>query len=543
MSSVAARPAPKTRVRLRIDDVRVTAVLLLGLVGLSLLLRTRALRAGFWIDEGLSAGIASHSLSEIPSVLELDGSPPLYYLALHLWMQVFGPGEGATHGLSIGFALLCVPLAFLGGRLLGGVRAGWFAAILVALHPFLTYYAQETRMYALAALLSLAFALAFARAFAFRDRRWLPVVAVAGAAVAYTHNWGLFLLAGSAAGIALCWRGAEDRRALGRDVALAYGAMALLYLPWLPTLLAQAGSTGAPWATRPGFEALSDAVVAALGGWRATPLILIVGGAGLAALMGRPVPVPGAPVPAAPDDRRRLAVESLLALLVVGLLVAWLASQISPAWASRYLAVFLGPAILLAGLGLAHARVLGIAALVFLSWLWWDGREAALETKSNVREVSARIALRPVGPGDLVVSTHPEQIPVLRYYLGEDFRYADALGPVADPRVFDWRDALDRLQATRPTPTADALIRTLEPGQAFILVMPLLRSYTWGAPWTRLVKRRTIQWERVLERDPRLRRVEVLPKFGLRFPPRGVRAVIYRVNEGPAARRAPAADR
>ena len=33
-----------------------------------------------------------------------------------------------------------------------------------------------------------------------------------------------------------------------------------------------------------------------------------------------------------------------------------------------------------------------------------------------------RILLRPVNPGDLVLTTHPEQIAVLRYYLGLDVR-------------------------------------------------------------------------------------------------------------------------
>ena len=66
------------------------ALALTGLLLVSVLLRTTALHAGFWIDEGLSVGIASHPFLEIPGVLRLDGSPPLYYLLLHVWMAVFG---------------------------------------------------------------------------------------------------------------------------------------------------------------------------------------------------------------------------------------------------------------------------------------------------------------------------------------------------------------------------------------------------------------------------------------------------------------------
>jgi uncharacterized membrane protein len=69
-------------------------------------------------------------------------------------MSVFGSGEADTHALSVAFAILTVPAAWLGARALFGDRAAWIAALLAAINPFLTYYAQETRMYALVALLS-----------------------------------------------------------------------------------------------------------------------------------------------------------------------------------------------------------------------------------------------------------------------------------------------------------------------------------------------------------------------------------------------------
>ena len=52
----------------------------------SLLLRTGALDAGYWIDEGIAVGIASHAFGDIPRALGQDGKPPLYYLLLHGWM-------------------------------------------------------------------------------------------------------------------------------------------------------------------------------------------------------------------------------------------------------------------------------------------------------------------------------------------------------------------------------------------------------------------------------------------------------------------------
>ena len=67
-----------------------TATGLLALTAVSLWIRTRVLGAGFWIDEGLSVGIAHHPLTAIPHLLREDGSPPLYYLLLHVWIGFLG---------------------------------------------------------------------------------------------------------------------------------------------------------------------------------------------------------------------------------------------------------------------------------------------------------------------------------------------------------------------------------------------------------------------------------------------------------------------
>ena len=70
----------------------------------------------FWEDEAITTGIASHSLSAIPGILRHDGSPPLFYMLLHVWISVFGASESATHALSLVFGLLCIPAGMWSGR-------------------------------------------------------------------------------------------------------------------------------------------------------------------------------------------------------------------------------------------------------------------------------------------------------------------------------------------------------------------------------------------------------------------------------------------
>ncbi|MCW3040242.1 MAG: hypothetical protein JWM31_2147, partial [Solirubrobacterales bacterium] len=221
------------------------------LLALSLVLRSTALHAPFWIDEGLSVGIASHPFADIPSVLRQDGSPPLYYLLLSVWMHVFSDGQATTHVLSLVFGLLSVPAGWWAGRSLFDARAGWFTAILAAVNPFLTYYSQETRMYSLLSLVSLIVVALFAHVFGRRHRGHRYAAGVAVAALAYTHNWGLFVAAATVLAVLIAWRAAENRRAVLEDAAVIYAIAGVLYAPWLPSLAFQAAHTGAPWSERP----------------------------------------------------------------------------------------------------------------------------------------------------------------------------------------------------------------------------------------------------------------------------------------------------
>jgi mannosyltransferase len=482
-----------------------------GLVLLSIVLRTRDFDVGFWIDEGLSVGIADRPLSDIPAALRLDGSPPLYYALLHVWMAVFGTTETATHALSLLFAVLAVPAAWWAARGLFGATAGLAAALLAATNPFLTHYAQETRMYALVALLGVLACGTFGRAYVLAGtdaapsraarRRWAAAFAVALAALMYTHNWALFF----AAGCGLTWlvllvatRG-EARRELLMDGLLGFGGALLLFAPWLPTLAFQAQHTGAPWSNSPGLDDLFR-VPGLLLGTAAQLALLLAAGAGAVAVLDR--------------ASGRLSARGRALLVIGGLwlatvLVAFAASQVSPAWATRYLAVSLPPLLLVVAGGLAHAGRLGLVAALLVALIWaWDG---APTEKSNVREIAEEIAPS-LKPGDLVVSTQPEQIPVLSYYLPAHLRYATLWGPVDDLGVTDWRDGVDRLRATSAERDLEPLIDALPPGRRVVLVEPDTTEIgRWLAPWTELVRVRSTEWRQFVSNDPRLTPVAVRP--------------------------------
>jgi mannosyltransferase len=452
---------------------------LVALIALSFFLRTRVLQAGYWIDEGISVGIAHHHWTSIPGLLRQDGSPPAYYMLLGLWIRVFGDGERATHSLSVVLALACIPAAYLAGRSVFDRRVGLVCALLAAFDPFLTYYAQETRMYALAALLSLVATTAYVNGVLRGRSRYAVLLVPTLALLLYAHNWGLFLCLGVAAATLVA---ARER---WRVLAAVAAGVALLYLPWLPTLLSQARHTGAPWSPVPSFHDLLTAPGSVLGG-----------DAPYAALV----------VAAAAVSWRHRQTEQALALVVAStVLAAWVSSHVSPAWATRYFSVALGPVLLLAGVAIVQSRRLGLVALVVVLFLWWGVK--VRDDKENARELTAVLATG-LQRGELVVSTHPEQVPVLRYYLGPGLRWQTTLGNVTDPRIFDWRDAVDRLRAEDMRARVDSAVASVRPGREFVVVAPVFRDYrAWKATWTHLVWRKSIAFTTLLQEDPRVRLV------------------------------------
>ena len=75
------------------------------------------------------------------------------------------------------FAVGCIPFAYWVGKAAFDRVTGWYCAALAAFDPYLTYYAQETRMYSIEAFLGLIATLAWVKGIGDGRRRWLPVLA------------------------------------------------------------------------------------------------------------------------------------------------------------------------------------------------------------------------------------------------------------------------------------------------------------------------------------------------------------------------------
>ena len=102
-------------------------------------------RPPLWLDEAQSVAIARHSLPGLVDALRADGAPPIYYVLLHVWMDIFGESDGAVRSLSIICGLAAVGvLSRVAHELLGRTAAALTVLFSIS-HPYFVRYATEAR--------------------------------------------------------------------------------------------------------------------------------------------------------------------------------------------------------------------------------------------------------------------------------------------------------------------------------------------------------------------------------------------------------------
>jgi mannosyltransferase len=480
--------------------LRVTLFLVL-LTALAGFMRTRYLSGEYWMDEAISVGIASHPLTAIPGVLRYDGSPPLFYMLLHIWMSMFGDGESATHAMSALWGVLCVPVSFWGVMtVFKNKRMAYTAAVLFAFNGFLTDYSQETRMYSLMALLGVLALVGFLAGFVQRRRKYVILFAAAQALMLYTHAWGLFY--GAGAFLAACFlvrlTPEEDRRLLIKDILMAFVGAGILFIPWLPNFIFQTLHTAAPWDSSPRFGAPVQLSKNLIGADAATGVLCLVAGVGLSDMFiksGRNTPM-------------AKLMWMLIAIPVITLLLAWVASQATPAWVPRYFAPIVAPILVLGALGLSRAGVLGAIGLILCCIFLSNYSTAAPQYKSDMQDVAGELQGQ-LHKGDLVIVGQPEQTPLAYYYLpdGKDsLTFANTMqGIDKQPTYMDWINALNRYRNENPFTVVPKILNAMKPGEQLMFIRPMTEgAANWKAPWTELIRLRAAQWGEIIAADKQL---------------------------------------
>jgi mannosyltransferase len=272
-----------TRPRAALRSARLLPLAAIVIAGVAL----RFYRIGeksLWLDESFSVWMGARPLGEMwRDVVRLDQHPPLYYTLLHLWMAL-GDSEAVVRGFSALWSALTLPVVYLIGVRIGGRGLGLLAALILALAPMHTQYAQDARMYAMLtfnasmALLCMVYLLEIDQnqerapagstktrfgadgsrltlragipwiALDSQARWWLGLIVFTtltmlshNTAILFAATLGVFIA--GAFGMPALLRRLRSRAPAAdfrlRNWTLALGAALLLWLPWLPGFLVQ----------------------------------------------------------------------------------------------------------------------------------------------------------------------------------------------------------------------------------------------------------------------------------------------------------------
>jgi mannosyltransferase len=410
-----------------------------------------------WGDEAFSISLSSRSLDQVVAG-GADTHPPLYPAILYIWLRLAGPpaaaaGAFSTRALSAFVGILVIPLLFVFANRLTNRRTAWLAAGLAAISPLLVYYSQETRMYELVALLSLASAFFAGRLVDRTPQASCPkdiaAYLISTALAFYTHYSAFFVWV--AENLYAVARLRKDRPALARW-AIMQLALVVAYIPWV---LVQSAFLQGKGNTR--FEEWS---------WQGVELVW--GKTALAFAAGLTLDAPFVQMAAAlfiilaatgvwAASRRahEMPVQSLApAILVVPVAIAWVVNPVMPFFFERYVLVALPAFYVTVALGLdyvarrwmyAAVPAIGICILVSaasLSNYYWSDAYAKGKYGQMMAYVQANAQ-----PGDGLILNNPLQKPLFDYYRPRSvpafFLPEDA--PLQDPHT---RQQLDEIAHT-----------------------------------------------------------------------------------------------
>lgn len=301
-----------------------------------------------WYDEGVTAMVARYDLVSLTRWTADDIQPPLYYYIIAGWGRIAGWSEWNLRFPSAVTGTLLVPLIGTLALRMGLVRRMLFIPILLsAIHPFLLYYSQEARMYALLLLLCvfgaycLLQALDLDRSRIGRRAFWMLYI-MSFAAALYTHYFAIFLL------LALGLAALILYRESALSIALANFGVLTLFTPWIGTLLRRLELDTSYWSgTLKIEEALRHIAIGFTSGETvfesvAVRLLWIYAGLTIAALWGwRSLPA-------------RQALTWLALWILLPIVAVLTLSSMAPKFNVRYVSVALPGLILLWSVGIGQ---------------------------------------------------------------------------------------------------------------------------------------------------------------------------------------------
>lgn len=158
--------------------------------------------------------------------------PPLYYVMVRLWAQVFGDSPAGVRSLSALISLLMFPCVYwLCLELFESTVVGWVAIALIAVSPLQVFFAQEARQYSLWMVTILLSSAALLRAIRRETKCCWAVYTLTLALGLYTHLFTVLVAMAHGIYVVVTQQFRFTKTLL--NYLLGTIAACLMFLPWL----------------------------------------------------------------------------------------------------------------------------------------------------------------------------------------------------------------------------------------------------------------------------------------------------------------------
>lgn len=196
-----------------------------------------------WFDESYSILIAQKPVPELIRLTGVDAHPPLFYLLLKAWGSVFGWSELSLRSMSAIVSASTIGVVAIVIRRLFTIRTALIALPFLVLSPFWLRYGYEIRMYVLAGFIGALASLILVRAtHAKSQKKWWILYALTVAAGLYTLYTTVIIWLAH-----FVWLMVYRRKQFWRQAWFkAYVGSALLFLPYIPTVIFQMTHSALP---------------------------------------------------------------------------------------------------------------------------------------------------------------------------------------------------------------------------------------------------------------------------------------------------------
>lgn len=428
---------------------------MLGVIGLAFALRLYHLDfQSLWRDEVDAILFASRDWLTMLAMFSRAGeNGPLYFVMLWPSLSLLGEAEFAVRFSSVMCGVLAVPLTCaLGRKILSaceirqatgqatgataaslameGGQTNWapmFAALLVACSPYLVWYSQEAKMYALLVCLTAAsLRLLWSALCHNRPIHWAGYVVLTSLSF-YTHILAVALLP---AHVLLFVAGGKPFWRRWRPALVVLGCLTLPYLPlarWEIPVLLSSFETGHPFYPLPDMLYILFTLLSF--GFRA-PALPAIGTVVFVLLAGSILyRTERGLTPNLLARRPQIALWICFLVPVIGV---YLISLGMPIFADRYLIAIAVPFYLLLACGLEALRQRSyiVWGLCLIALLWINGQGAWVQSqtrlKADFRSAAAHFA-KQASPQDLVIVQMPYVHRTFEYYYRQPYRRADGL--------------------------------------------------------------------------------------------------------------------